>query len=93
MKKPTLLGKPVKPDDGFRTPIINQNEDGDDQTGTDTYEGGSCVLRWCVSARVTKDGASVKDTKDKGGPILTFDRGEWDAFITAVKAGQYDLPS
>ncbi|WP_433224752.1 DUF397 domain-containing protein [Microtetraspora malaysiensis] len=36
----------------------------------------------------------VRDSKDKGGPVLVFTPAEWDAFIRGVNAGEFDrLPT
>jgi hypothetical protein len=28
----------------------------------------------------------VRDTKDLGGPVLAFDRGQWDAFVSEIRS-------
>ena len=33
----------------------------------------------------------VRDSKDRAGPILTFSRSEWTAFLQATTAGEFDL--
>lgn len=44
----------------------------------------------CVD--VARDGEWVvlRDTKDPGGPVLRFNRVEWDAFLAGVRAGEFD---
>ncbi|MFF5206358.1 DUF397 domain-containing protein [Streptosporangium sp. NPDC000396] len=32
----------------------------------------------------------VRDSKDRGGPVLAFTRSEWDAFVGGVKLGEFD---
>lgn len=52
--------------------------------------GGSCV----EVADNLPDVVGVRDTKDHGrGPILTFTRPGWSAFVTGVRSGEFDLPS
>ncbi|HVW41385.1 MAG TPA: DUF397 domain-containing protein [Amycolatopsis sp.] len=49
--------------------------------------GGNCV-------EVNIGGAGlvgVRDTKLADSPVFVFDAGEWQAFLTGVKAGQFDL--
>ncbi|GAA3552852.1 DUF397 domain-containing protein [Amycolatopsis ultiminotia] len=47
----------------------------------------------CVEVNLGgKDLVGVRDTKLTASPVLIFDRGEWAAFLAAVKAGQFDLP-
>ena len=49
--------------------------------------GGSCVEVNIGSAGVV----GVRDTKLTQSPVFVFDAGEWQAFLTGVKAGQFDL--
>jgi len=32
----------------------------------------------------------VRDTKDRGGPVLAFPEQTWQEFISAVRDGQFD---
>ncbi|MEV7013162.1 DUF397 domain-containing protein [Streptosporangium sp. NPDC051022] len=44
----------------------------------------------CVEVAVLPDGGqAVRDSKDPGGPVLTFTPGEWNAFISGVKDGEF----
>ena len=47
-----------------------------------SFSNSNCV-------EVDTDGAvvAVRDTKDRGGPVLKFSPAEWLAFIASVKAG------
>ncbi|MFO7249560.1 MAG: DUF397 domain-containing protein [Actinomycetes bacterium] len=49
-------------------------------TGSD---GGNCV----EVATNLKGVVAVRDSKDRGGPVLVFTRDEWRDFLAAVKAG------
>ncbi|MFE1095895.1 DUF397 domain-containing protein [Streptomyces smyrnaeus] len=45
----------------------------------------------CVEvAPLSSGGRAVRDSKDKGGPVLLFTPAEWDAFRMGVKAGEFD---
>jgi hypothetical protein len=45
----------------------------------------------CVQVRGTEDGGvQVRDSKDPGGPVLTFTSGEWDAFLKGASTGEFD---
>ena len=46
----------------------------------------------CVEVRELPDGSrQVRDTKDHGqGPILTFTRAEWLAFLDGARKGEFD---
>ncbi|GAA3957241.1 hypothetical protein GCM10023085_44720 [Actinomadura viridis] len=46
----------------------------------------------CVEVAFLEDTAGVRDTYDRGGPILAFKASEWIQFTTAVKNGDHDLP-
>jgi hypothetical protein len=34
----------------------------------------------------------VRDSKDRGGPVLSFTPREWDAFVQGVCDGEFNLP-
>jgi len=52
---------------------------------------GDCVE---VSYRADEGTVLVRDTKAEGrGPILTFARSEWSAFLAGVHDGEFSLPS
>ncbi|MFD5434922.1 DUF397 domain-containing protein [Kitasatospora sp. NPDC127067] len=34
----------------------------------------------------------VRDSKDPGGPALLFPAPAWQAFVTAVRTGEFDAP-
>jgi Domain of unknown function (DUF397) len=63
-----------------------------------TYPG----LRWrkssasagngsCVELAETPDGSiAVRDSKDPSGPVLTFTRAEFRAWLHGVRAGEFD---
>ncbi|MFC4002634.1 DUF397 domain-containing protein [Prauserella oleivorans] len=46
----------------------------------------------CVEVNLGEGRVGVRDTKLADSPVFVFDAGEWEAFLTAVKAGQFDLP-
>ena len=55
---------------------------------TRSGNNGACV----EVARLSDEVIGVRDSKAKGkGPILTFTRTEWDAFIGGAKDGEFDL--
>ncbi|OUC95935.1 DUF397 domain-containing protein [Streptosporangium minutum] len=35
---------------------------------------------------------AVRDSKDPSGPVLYFNLTEWKAFLSGVKASEFDLP-
>ena len=47
----------------------------------------------CVEIQFAGGGkVRVRDSKDPGGAVLTFDAGEWDAHVAGAKGGDLDLP-
>jgi hypothetical protein len=44
----------------------------------------------CVELADTLDGVAVRDSKDPDGPVLTFTRAEWRAFLDGARAGEFD---
>lgn len=45
----------------------------------------------CVEVCIVDDGAVMRDSKDRSGPVLHFTPAEWAAFTAGVKAGEFDL--
>jgi Domain of unknown function (DUF397) len=54
-----------------------------------SYSGGN----GCVEVAVGRDRVAVRDSKDRGGPILLFTSDEWKAFLAGARDGTFDLPS
>ncbi|GAB1642734.1 DUF397 domain-containing protein [Krasilnikovia sp. MM14-A1259] len=46
----------------------------------------------CVEVRLDGDAIVVRDSKDRGGPLLRFTDAEWRAFLAGAKDGEFDLP-
>ena len=49
--------------------------------------GGDCV----EVAMLPEHSRAVRDSKDPGGPNLTFSRDEWRTFTTSIKRGELSL--
>lgn len=45
----------------------------------------------CVEVAVIDGKVAVRDSKDRGGPVLEFTPLEWDAFVGGVRDGEFDL--
>lgn len=50
-----------------------------------------CESGACVEAAAVQGMMLVRDSKDPNGPVLRFDRDEWEAFVKGVKAGEFDF--
>ncbi|WP_433515983.1 DUF397 domain-containing protein [Nonomuraea sp. CA-143628] len=44
----------------------------------------------CVEIAPVEDMIAIRDSKDRQGPKLIFTKSEWDAFVEAIKAGEFD---
>jgi Domain of unknown function (DUF397) len=44
----------------------------------------------CVEVAVEADGVAVRDSKDPDGPALRFTVAEWQVFLAAARAGEFD---
>jgi hypothetical protein len=49
--------------------------------------GGNCV----EVARNLPGVVAVRDSKDRGGPVLTLTASDWLAFVSGVRDGEFDL--
>jgi hypothetical protein len=45
----------------------------------------------CVEVGAREGLIRVRDSKDRAGGELAFNRSEWEAFLLGVKAGEFDL--
>lgn len=55
-----------------------------------SYSGGS---QECVEvAFIDEDMVGVRDSKDRGGPALSFTPVTWEAFTSNTRSGRFDRP-
>jgi hypothetical protein len=45
----------------------------------------------CVEVAIQGDGVAVRDSKHRNGAVLQFSWSEWEAFLSGVEAGEFDL--
>jgi len=50
-----------------------------------------CLNGNCVEVGSENEEFLVRDTKDREGGTLRFTKGEWNAFVEGVKAGEFDV--
>ncbi|MEK7660375.1 MAG: DUF397 domain-containing protein [Patescibacteria group bacterium] len=50
----------------------------------------SRIITWCVEVAQDGETIRVRDSKNKNGAVLLFNKNEWDAFVRGVKAGEFD---
>jgi hypothetical protein len=54
----------------------------------------ACSNSACVQIAHLPGGlVAIRDSKDTGKPAHIFDSDEWAAFVSGVKAGDFDLPA
>jgi hypothetical protein len=44
----------------------------------------------CVEVAFVQGQVAVRDSKDRSGPVLVFTAHEWHAFLSGVRAGEFD---
>ena len=54
-----------------------------------SYSNGTA---YCVSLQFVDGEAYVRDDKQFDGPVLVFNRGEWEAFLLGVLNGEFEMP-
>lgn len=45
----------------------------------------------CVEVAFVGESIAMRDSKDPQGPVLVFNKGEWDAFVGGARDGEFDL--
>jgi len=46
----------------------------------------------CVEVAFLDGQVAIRDSKDQQGPMLVFNRTEWQAFLDGMRDGEFDLP-
>ena len=46
---------------------------------------------FCVAVKIGEGKVQIRDTKDLNDMTLTFTNDEWNAFISGIKQGEFDL--
>jgi hypothetical protein len=63
-----------------------------DFSSAEWQKSGRSQSNGCVEVAFLEDQVAVRDSKHKGGPMLVFTLGEWEAFLGGVSDGQFRLP-
>jgi hypothetical protein len=57
------------------------------------FKSSASAAGACVEvAHLPEGGVAVRDSKDRSRAPHFYTRQEWDAFLTGVKSGEFDLP-
>jgi Domain of unknown function (DUF397) len=44
----------------------------------------------CIEVALSDESVIVRDSKDRGGPVLSFALPDWAAFLSGVRSGEFD---
>ncbi|MEU0957205.1 DUF397 domain-containing protein [Streptomyces niveus] len=47
----------------------------------------------CVEVRFDEGVAHVRNTRNRTGPMVAFNRAEWEAFLLGAWNGEFDMPA
>ena len=56
-----------------------------------TAVSAKCEAGACVEVAQLQGSYFFRDSKDPDGPVLTFTQSEWDAFVSGVRAGDFEF--
>lgn len=62
-----------------------------DFSGASWKKSRHSTMSGCVEVAVADRMIGVRDSKDRGGPMLVFRPDEWQAFVSGVRDGEFDL--
>ena len=57
-----------------------------------SFSGGA-ANGGCVQVRFAAGMVQVSDSKVADGPVLEFNRGEWEAFLLGAFNGEFEMPA
>jgi len=59
----------------------------------DWYKSSFCTSSAnCVETRMHTDGSvDIRNSRDPQGPVVSFTKDEWTAFLSGVRSGEFDL--
>jgi len=63
----------------------------DADTRPEWRRSGFCGSSACVEVATIADSFLVRDSKNPEGPVLSFDRTQWGAFMASMKTGSFDF--
>jgi Domain of unknown function (DUF397) len=65
-----------------------------DMTGVTWLTSRACNNSACVQVAHLAGGmVALRDSKDISKPAHVFDSGEWEAFLSGVRNGEFDQPA
>jgi hypothetical protein len=84
--------KPVAPSSDVRAHHDSGSLSDSAEVATLTWRSAKCATQSCVEVADMPDGGvAIRDSKaGDTSPVLLFSADEWSAFVTGVKAGEFD---
>jgi Domain of unknown function (DUF397) len=65
-----------------------------DISGAQWTKSRACSAEGCVEiAHLPNGDVALRDSKDISKAAHIFNRGEWNAFLTGARNGEFDLPA
>jgi hypothetical protein len=61
------------------------------QSTTTWVKSGRCDTNACVEAALVADGVQIRNSGNTDGPVVTFSKQEWVAFVGGVRDGDFDF--
>jgi hypothetical protein len=88
---------PAETNPGVRTPTVQAHDDlsahpDAARVATLTWRSAQCSTQSCVEvANLADGGVAIRDSKaGDTSAVLLFSGDEWSAFVTGIKAGDFD---
>jgi hypothetical protein len=63
-----------------------------DLSGANWRKSSRSGANGCVEVAFVEGRVAMRDSKDRGGPVLVFEPHEWDAFTMAARDGEFEVP-
>ena len=61
-----------------------------DFSGANWQKSSYSISGECVEVATVDHFVGVRDSKDREGPVLMFNTGEWNAFLAGTRNGEFD---
>jgi Domain of unknown function (DUF397) len=62
-----------------------------DLSGANWRKSANSGVNGCVEVAFAEERIALRDSKDRKGPVLVFTPHEWEAFLSGVRDGEFDL--
>jgi hypothetical protein len=62
-----------------------------DLSGANWRKSSHSGANGCVEVAFVEGRVAMRDSKDRGGPVLVFEPHEWDVFTMAARDGEFEV--